>query len=379
MSPNLAQIPPQAVILQAKLSLYFDPNGSFPEHNGANASYIKRVTSDWDVMTVCWLTQPATTDSGKIDLPQTTDPHQDFTDIDVKQFVTKWVADSSSNYGMLIGLYSQDPYASLVLSSSNGSIPSKRPKLVITYFICAPPAAGFTSNGNGLTVNFTNTSTPSQSWQWNFGDGSTSSTKNPVHTYTTPGKYNVCLTAEDTCGSITFCDSIVVNCIPLIIKWGCSSNKTTVDFFDSTTNAISWLWDFGDGYSSVLKNPIHQFNSAKKYYVCLTVHDSCSFGTQCDTVRILSNGLPETIQSDIIFYPDPVNNYMIIHRDIIAQRKVKVSIFNIQGEVVYSDCFFLNPNQTDERIDLGFMKPGLYVISLISGDYLKLSKFVKFE
>jgi len=70
---------------------------------------------------------------------------------------------------------------------------------------------------------------------------------------------------------------------------------------------------------------------------------------------------------------------MIIHRDIIAQRKVKVSIFNIQGEVVYSDCFFLNPNQTDERIDLGFMKPGLYVISLISGDYLKLSKFVKFE
>lgn len=41
------------------------------------------------------------------------------------------------------------------------------------------------------------------SWSWTFGDGSGSSEQNPVHTYTTPGKYTVSLTVTNETGSNT--------------------------------------------------------------------------------------------------------------------------------------------------------------------------------
>lgn len=39
-------------------------------------------------------------------------------------------------------------------------------------------------------------------WSWDFGDGQTSSDKNPVHTYTAPGDYDIALTVKDNFGSI---------------------------------------------------------------------------------------------------------------------------------------------------------------------------------
>ncbi len=47
-----------------------------------------------------------------------------------------------------------------------------------------------------LSVNFTDlTVGDPRDWNWSFGDGATSSTQNPLHTYSTPGTYNVTLNA----------------------------------------------------------------------------------------------------------------------------------------------------------------------------------------
>ncbi|WP_281085411.1 PKD domain-containing protein, partial [Methanosarcina acetivorans] len=70
----------------------------------------------------------------------------------------------------------------------------------------ALPEAAFTAdvtNGTApLTVNFTDQSTESPtSWLWDFGDGSTSTEKNPAHTYTADGNYSVKLTVTNASGS----------------------------------------------------------------------------------------------------------------------------------------------------------------------------------
>ncbi|MBC2707147.1 MAG: PKD domain-containing protein [ANME-2 cluster archaeon] len=43
-----------------------------------------------------------------------------------------------------------------------------------------------------------------------------------------------------------------------------------VAFTDGSTNATSWLWDFGDGENSTQSNPIHAYNSVGTYSVTLT-------------------------------------------------------------------------------------------------------------
>jgi hypothetical protein len=60
--------------------------------------------------------------------------------------------------------------------------------------------------------------------------------------------------------------------------------EPVVQFYDSSSSASSWYWNFGDGYFSDLKNPVHNYSQFGKYYTCLTVTDSCGSGHYCDTV-----------------------------------------------------------------------------------------------
>ena len=43
---------------------------------------------------------------------------------------------------------------------------------------------------------------------------------------------------------------------------------------NSTGNATNWLWDFGDGNTSNIKNPTHQYTSPGKYTIKLTASNS---------------------------------------------------------------------------------------------------------
>jgi hypothetical protein len=71
-----------------------------------------------------------------------------------------------------------------------------------------PPIADFTasptSGSSPLTVQFTDLSTQApKAWLWAFGDGTQSTKRNPVHTYSAPGSYTVSLTASNGSGSNT--------------------------------------------------------------------------------------------------------------------------------------------------------------------------------
>jgi len=64
-----------------------------------------------------------------------------------------------------------------------------------------PPVANFTSSCTDLACNFTDQSTDSDgsiaSRSWDFGDGASSSQRNPAHSYTAAGTFNVELTVTD--------------------------------------------------------------------------------------------------------------------------------------------------------------------------------------
>ncbi|MGH1364209.1 MAG: YCF48-related protein [Calditrichia bacterium] len=67
-----------------------------------------------------------------------------------------------------------------------------------------PPAASFTFNTIGLSVDFTDTSNDPDgtiiSWFWEFGDGTTSTERNPSHTFAAANTYLVRLTVVDDDG-----------------------------------------------------------------------------------------------------------------------------------------------------------------------------------
>jgi PKD repeat protein len=69
-----------------------------------------------------------------------------------------------------------------------------------------PPDADFEVHCSGLTCAFTDKSKDDDGnivgWLWIFGDGPvTSNQENPIHTYASPGKYDVLLTVTDNLGA----------------------------------------------------------------------------------------------------------------------------------------------------------------------------------
>ncbi|MGC8866449.1 MAG: PKD domain-containing protein [Bacteroidales bacterium] len=124
--------------------------------------------------------------------------------------------------------------------------------------------------------------------QWNFGDGTSGSGMQVSHKYNLPGIYQVMLQITDTAGC-TQGSSHLVEVYPLpqpAFTFQSTCADSTMSFFDQTPGPISqWLWDFGDGNTSNLQNPIHTYASAGNYTVSLTVNDG--HGCQNQTSQLL--------------------------------------------------------------------------------------------
>jgi len=119
------------------------------------------------------------------------------------------------------------------------------------------------------------------SYDWNFGDGHTGTGVKPTHKYTSTGTYIVALMVEDDDGdtdtNYTF-SSIGLQISPQADANGPYEGHVggTVQFHGSATGGeppYTWHWDFGNGYSSSLQNPIYTYGETGVYTVVLTVTD----------------------------------------------------------------------------------------------------------
>jgi len=148
------------------------------------------------------------------------------------------------------------------------------------------PIAAFTADPTSgsapLTVEFTDLSKGKDlvSWFWDLGDGTTSSVRNPTHTYVQPGEYTVSLTVTTADGKqdTTTRPNFIKVRLPRITADFSAAPLSgmaplTVLFTDrSTGSPTNWFWDFGDGGTAVgVRNPEHVYQWGGTYTVTLTV------------------------------------------------------------------------------------------------------------
>ncbi|MEM7038709.1 MAG: PKD domain-containing protein, partial [Bacteroidota bacterium] len=132
-----------------------------------------------------------------------------------------------------------------------------------------------------FTVNFLDDSDTPIQYIWNFGDGSpVVNTQHPTHTYEAPGNYTVSLTGVNLGGCDATASDIVVNVTDPAAAAFITNPEFpatlplpagTVAFTDQSFNAMSWLWDFGDGTKIETQNPVHLYTSPGEYFATLTV------------------------------------------------------------------------------------------------------------
>ena len=184
-----------------------------------------------------------------------------------------------------------------------------------------------------LTVNFTDNSTVSgvesiSGWSWDFGDGNSSTQQSPDHTYDSPGVYTVSLTVSLPSGCTnTKTRTNYVQVIGPNVDYSTTSVTETcppaiVEFKDETTTSsptTSWSWNFGDGTTSTLQNPIHTFSTYDTFDVSLTVTDldGCSRTiTKNNFISTLDTISPTAVCKNINVYLDETGNVSKVAADL---------------------------------------------------------------
>ena len=208
------------------------------------------------------------------------------------------------------GIYS----VTLVVKNANGTHGiTKRDYIVVNASPQANFAANITTGCVPVNVQFTDLSIDTAgtitSWEWDFGDGTKSNLKNPSKTYAVNGFYSVSLTVISSTGcrssvgknrfirivsgvKADFTNTVNGNCLP----------PYTVSFSNESAGpgSLTYLWDFGNGNTSTLRNPSLPYNSAGTFPVKLTTTSDfgCSNTIEKDiTIRSSSTviGGPDSI------------------------------------------------------------------------------------
>jgi len=176
-----------------------------------------------------------------------------------------------------------------------------------TIIVSPAPVAAFIFAEDSCSrtpVRFTNQSTlpPNTTvaeYNWQFGNGDSSLLSNPTYTYDTSGVYTACLTVTANTG----CADSVCKQIPVFYKpkvsfnnFDTCLNKQPIVFVNTSVGATSYIWNFGDGNTSVLPNPGHGYLTDSTYQVTLIGNNS-----QCS----------DTTTQPVVIYPDPVSAFTI--------------------------------------------------------------------
>lgn len=189
-------------------------------------------------------------------------------------------------------------------------------------------------------VSFINTSQKATRYLWKFGDGDTSSAITPTHVYDTVGTFTVKLYAYNP----SFCNGIDSASGTISVKAGPKAAFTheplipetniPVTFFNHSSGAVSYNWDFGDGRGSTDHTPRpYQYRRTGEYKACLVAKSSD--GCTDTTCRLVATDVLPLADLPTAFTPNGDGNNDVLYVVGAGIEAMNLKIYNRWGEHVF--------------------------------------------
>jgi len=143
-------------------------------------------------------------------------------------------------------------------------------------------------------------------------------------------------------------------------------NGHQVSFYNNSTYATNYFWNFGNGATDTLPNLIYTYPNAGTYQVQLIANDGCGMSdTITQTVVINAGvGIENQVVDELSIFPNPATNSFFIEGDF-----EEISIIDVLGRTEV----FLHQNQ----ISLEKMPKGLYFVEARKKGQVWKTKLVK--
>ena len=201
---------------------------------------------------------------------------------------------------------------------------------------------------------------PISTYNWDFGNSTSSSLQTDATQYANSGSYMVTLdvTTQDACVySLTFPIEIMEGPVASFTS-ATGASQTEVVFTNTSSFSAGSItqnaWDFGDGSTSNLENPTHDFPGADTYPVTLTV--TADNGCKNSVVGNVSTvGLEQTSVFPLLMYPNPTSGLCTLE---LTNGIDHIWITQNDGKIIkrFDDLMSV------DVIDLTNLAPGMYIL-----------------
>ncbi len=136
-------------------------------------------------------------------------------------------------------------------------------------------------------------------------------------------------------------------------------------FFDESTGASQWHWDFGDGYYSDEQNPSHEFLVSGNYKVVeMVLNNLTSWDTTSITVDITVS-VDENPSGEVLIYPNPATDKVVVTGGFS-----KGTLFNPAGDKLM-EIYNGHP------INITGLPVGVYFVKIVTNNGVFIKKLVK--
>lgn len=221
-------------------------------------------------------------------------------------------------------------------------------------------------------IAFTKNSTSPFDITWRDASNNVVSSKNNVLMYDTlsnlaNGVYTI-ETTDALCGNTI--DTVeLTNPLPIIVTFTTAKDtfaiSEQVNFNNQSTNAINYLWNFGDGNTSTLASPTHFYMQPGSYLAKLTASQNSNCYQEVDKLITVSNTvvfIDEITSNEVKIWT--IDNY--IQMEFLDTKKyTEVEIRDLSGKLIFSKNI---ANSTYEKVNTANWSEAVYLVTLLNNN-----------
>lgn len=132
--------------------------------------------------------------------------------------------------------------------------------------------------------------------------------------------------------------------------------QKSFDFRDASKNAVTYLWEFGDGQTSEFINPNHEYQNSGQYLVNLTVGNVCGDKSIAKTINT-------SYDSELVVYPNPSKNVKTrVDLNAVLFNRIDWWLYDTRGAERLSG--FVSQYNSFIDLDLRPFPAGLYILKM---------------
>ena len=143
-------------------------------------------------------------------------------------------------------------------------------------------------------------------------------------------------------------------------------------FSATGTDGTTWLWNFGDGITSAVQNPVHSYKDGGEYEVVLTVTSAEGCKTTAKKTLGIITGLENLSNGELEIYPNPVTMERIQLNISEPLQDGELKLFTSHGVLMRTESL----KQGQQSFDVSTLPNGIYILRIGDSTNLTTRKLV---